>query len=377
MTSPRIAIVGAGLGGLVLARVLHVHGIPCTVHEADASPESRAQGGLLDIHVHDGQAALAAARLTDEFRAIIHAGGEATRVLDPQGRLLFEQADDGTGGRPEVLRGELRRILLESLPAGTVRWGRRLQDVLSCGDGTHELRFADGARDACDLLVGADGAWSKVRPLLSPAVPEYHGVVFVESWLRDVDRRLPATAAIAGGGSLFALVPGQGLTAHREPGGVLHAYVQLKRSQDWVAGIAFDDAKAARGRVAAEFAGWAPELVAMITEGDGAPVPRLIHTLPADHRWPRVPGATLLGDAAHLMPPSGDGANLAMLDGAELGQAIAAHPGDLETALAAYEARLFPRSAAMALEARDTMDRCLGERSPQAIIELIAPPAAP
>jgi len=377
MTSPRIAIVGAGLGGLVLARVLHVHGIPSTVYESDASPTARAQGGLLDIHVHDGQVALAAAGLSEPFRGIIHAGGEATRVLDPQGRVLFEEADDGTGGRPEVLRGELRRMLLESLPAGTVRWGRRLQAVESRGDGTHALRLSDGTRAACDLLVGADGAWSKVRPLVSAAVPEYHGVVFVESWLRDVDRRLPATAAIAGGGALFALVPGQGISAHREPGGVLHAYVQLKRSQDWVAGIDFADAATARARVAAEFAGWAPALVAMITEGDGAPVPRLIHTLPADHRWPRVPGVTLLGDAAHLMPPSGDGANLAMLDGAELGQAIAAHPGDLAAALATYEAALFPRSAAMSIEARDTLDRCLGERSPQALIELIAPPAAP
>ncbi len=370
-SSPRIAIVGAGLGGLVLARVLHRHGIACTVHEADASADARTQGGLLDIHRHDGQVALAAAGLMDEFRAIIHAGGEATRVLDPQGRLLFAEDDDGTGGRPEVLRGELRRILLESLPAGTVRWGQRLEGVEPLGDGTHELRFADGSRTRCDLLVGADGAWSKVRPLLSAATPEYHGVVFIESWLGDVERRLPATAAIAGSGSLFALVPGQGITAHREPGGVLHAYVQLKRSKEWVAAIDFADAPAARARIAAEFEGWAPELVDVITEGDGAPVPRLLHVLPIDHRWPRIAGVTLLGDAAHLMPPSGDGANLAMLDGAELGEAIAAHPGDLDAALAAYEGVMFERSAAMAVEARDTLDRCLGERSPQAIIELI------
>lgn len=379
MTPPRISIVGAGLGGLVLASVLHRHGIASTVHEGEPSAMARTQGGLLDIHRHDGQVALAAAGLMDEFRAIIHAGGEATRVLDPQGRLLFSEDDDGTGGRPEVLRGELRRILLESLPEGTVRWGQRLEGVDALGDGTHELRFADGSRTRCDLLVGADGSWSKVRPLLSSATPEYHGVAFIESWLRDVDERLPATAALAGSGSLFALVPGQGITAHREPGGVLHAYIQLKRSQDWVAAIDFTDAAAARRRIAAEFEGWAPELVDVITHGDGAPVPRLLHVLPIDHRWPRIAGVTLLGDAAHLMPPSGDGANLAMLDGAELGQALAAHPGDVEAALAAYEATMFERSAAMAVEARETLDRCLGERSPGAIIELIsgAPPAAP
>ena len=375
MTSPRIAIVGAGLGGLVLARVLHLRGIAATVHEADASADARTQGGQLDIHAHDGQVALAAAGLTDEFRAIIHAGGEATRVLDSQGRVLFEEADDGTGGRPEVLRGDLRRILLESLPAGTVQWNRRLESVVSLGDGVHELRFAGGTCVQADLLVGADGAWSKVRTLLSDASPAYVGVVFVESWLRDVDRRHPAAAAAVGVGGMFAMGVGQAISVHREPGAVLHAYVQLRRPADWVAAIDFTDAAAARRRVAAEFDGWAPELVALVTDGEGAPVPRLIHALPDDHRWPRTAGVTLLGDAAHLMPPSGDGANLAMLDGAELAQALVAHPGDIEAALATYEATLFARSAAKAVEAHATLALCVGG-SPQALIEMIGGGAA-
>ncbi len=370
MTSPRIAIVGAGLGGLVLARVLHVHGIAATVFEADASADARTQGGQLDIHAHDGQQALAAAGLTAAFRAIIHAGGEATRVLDPQGRVLFEEADDGTGGRPEVLRGDLRRILLDSLPDGTVQWGKRLDGIEPLGAGAHELHFADGTRARCDLVVGADGAWSKVRPLLSAAQPAYVGVVFVESWLRDADRRHPAAAAAVGIGGMFALGPGQAITAHREPGAVLHAYVQLRRPADWVAAIDFTDAAAARQRVAAEFDGWAPALTALITDGEGAPVPRPIHALPDDHRWPRTPGVTLLGDAAHLMPPSGDGANLAMFDGAELARALVAHPGDIEAALAGYEAALFPRSAAMAVQARDTLARCVGG-APDDLIALI------
>src|ERR1700677_686001 len=136
-----VTIVGAGLGGLTLARVLHVHGIPATIYEVEPSAETRTQGGQLDIHEYDGQLALEAAGLTDEFRAIIHEGAEASRVLDQYGTVLLDQPDDGTGRRPEVLRGDLRRILLDSLPDGTIQWGRKLTGARPVGDGRHELTF--------------------------------------------------------------------------------------------------------------------------------------------------------------------------------------------------------------------------------------------
>ena len=120
---PPITIIGAGLGGLTLARVLHVHGIASTVHEAEASAAARTQGGMLDIHDYNGQLALQAAGLFEEFRRIIHAGGQASRVLDMHGAVLLDQPDDGTTGRPEVRRGDLRRILLDALPEGTVAVG--------------------------------------------------------------------------------------------------------------------------------------------------------------------------------------------------------------------------------------------------------------
>jgi len=363
MTTP-VTIVGAGLGGLTLARVLHVHGIPVTVYEADPSAEARTQGGQLDIHRHNGQVALAAAGLTAEFHSIIRPGGEASRVLGRDGRVLLDDPDDGTGGRPEVLRGDLRRILIESLPAGTIRWGRKVTAVAP-----HRLTFADGSTVDTELLVGADGAWSKVRPLLTDAMPEYSGTTFVETYLYDADERHPAAAAAVGGAAMYALSPSQGIVAHREAGGVLHTYVELNRPAEWVAAIDFTDPAAARKRVAAEFDGWAPELTALITDGETPPVPRMIYALPDGLRWDRVPGVTLLGDAAHLMPPSGEGANLAMLDGAELGQALAAHPDDSEAALAAYENEMFVRSAAEAKDARDIIDVCLGDRAPDSFIE--------
>ncbi|AHH22183.1 putative monooxygenase [Nocardia nova SH22a] len=369
MTTP-VTIIGAGLGGLTLARVLHVHGIPAAIYEAEPSAQARTQGGQLDIHAEDGQVALAAAGLTDEFRAIIHHGAEAVRMLDPQGAVLLENPDDGTASRPEVLRGDLRRILIDALPAGTIRWGHKVREVRALGSGRHEVIFTDDSSVTTDLLVGADGAWSKVRPLLSDAVPEYIGTTFVETYLYDVDVRHPASAAAVGDGAMYALTPGTGITAHREAGDIVHTYVQLNRSAEWFAAIDFTDAEGATARLAAEFDGWAPELTALLTDGESAPVPRMIHTLPDGHRWDRTPGVTLLGDAAHLMPPSGDGANLAMLDGAELAQAIAAHPGDIEAALTAYETRLFARSTSAYADAREVIDLCLGERAPYGLIEM-------
>lgn len=366
-----VTIIGAGLGGLTLARVLHVHGIPATIYEADPSSGSRTQGGQLDIHENNGQIALAAAGLTAEFEAIIHQGGEASRVLDRHGAVLLEEPDDGTGGRPEVLRGDLRGILLDSLPVGTIQWGRKVTGVTSAGRGRHEVTFADGSTVTTSLLVGADGAWSKIRPLLSDAEPRYVGTTFVETYLYDADVRHPAAAEAVGAGAMYALAPGQGITAHREAGGVLHTYVQLNRPMDWFAGIDFTDAAAATARVAAEFAGWAPELTSLITDGESAPNPRPIHALPDAHRWDRVPGVTLVGDAAHLMAPSGEGANLAMLDGAELAQAIAAYPDDIEAALAEYEHAMFPRSESEATDSHVILEICLGERAPDSFVDFI------
>ncbi|WP_255362661.1 NAD(P)/FAD-dependent oxidoreductase [Mitsuaria sp. 7] len=235
----------------------------------------------------------------------------------------------------------------------------------------HTLSFVDGSTVTADLLVGADGAWSKVRPLLSDAKPAYIGTTFVETYLSDADVRHPASADAVGGGAFFAMAPGKGIFAHREPDGVLHTYVAVRQPMAWVSAIEAEDPAEALRRVAAEFDGWAPALTALITDGETDPVLRSLHALPSDHRWDRVPGVTLLGDAAHLMAPAGDGANLAMVDGAELAEAIVAHPEDLEAALAAYEEKLFPRSAEAATGSAEVLDACLGEDAPHSLVRFL------
>lgn len=350
MANTEVTVIGAGLGGLVLARVLHVHGTPVAVYEAEPSPTARGQGGLLDVHPGSGQRALEAAGLIEAFRDLVLPGREAVRFVDRHASVLLETPDDGTGERPEVPRGELRQMLLDSLPAGTVRWGHKVRAARCLGQGRHEVRFADGSTLATDLLVGADGAWSRVRPLLSEATPVYAGVTVVGTYLDAGEGHHRDAAALVGDGMMLALAPGRGILAHRERGERLHAWAQFLAPESWLDGIDVSDPAAAVARVVAQYDGWDTALTALITHGDAPPTPRRIYTLPTEHRWHRVPGVTLLGDAAHLQPPNGEGANIAMFDGAELAGAVIAHPGDIEAALTEYEQALFPRATAAGIE---------------------------
>ena len=203
---------------------------------------------------------------------------------------------------------------------------------------------------------------------MSDEKPAYVGITYIETYLVNADTRHPASAQAVGSGAFFAMAPGKAIFAHREPDGRLHTYVALRKPMVWSLELKAYDSHDALVRIATEFDGWDPALTALITEGQTAPIFRPVHTLPTNHQWGRVPGVTLLGDAAHLMEPVGEGANLAMLDGAELGQVIAAYPDDLEGALAAYEVRLFRRSEDASIGSAKVLNMCLDDDAPQSIV---------
>jgi 2-polyprenyl-6-methoxyphenol hydroxylase-like FAD-dependent oxidoreductase len=370
MQEPRIAIIGAGLGGLVLARVLQSHGIPSTVYELDVAADARKQGGSLDMHEQSGQFALRTAGLYQEFRRLTQPQGEAMRVLDKSGTVFINYApEEGEGGRPEIDRTVLRSLLIASLDPGTIVWGHKVTAVRRVEDGQHELTFPAGNRTVVDLLVGADGTWSKVRPLLSDAKPEYCGISYLELHLSDVAERHPDSAALVGPGVFFALADNKALMAHG--GKNIHLGASLRVPQDWTVkcGVDWSDAAAVRDFLVKEFAAWSVELKDLIRNCDDTIIPRLIYSLPIGHCWAHSPGVTLLGDAAHVMSPyAGEGANLAMLDAAELALAIAEHGNDMETALRQYETAMFPRSTAAAKKSAQGLEMCFAADSPTGLV---------
>lgn len=341
-----IAIAGAGPGGLALARVLHVNGIEATVYERDSSRDARGQGGMLDIH--SGQRALREAGLFDRFHAIARSEGQDMRLLEPDGTLLLQEdtPDDAPPDRPEIDRADLRDLLLDSLPEGAVRWGHAFE---SADNGL--LRFAGGGSARYDLLVGADGAHSRVRALLTDARPAHIGQNVVEIGIPDIDRTHPDLAAMVGRGNYWVLGNGISLAAQRNGDGRVRIGLSFyNTAADWfdTSGIPFDDPAAARARLVDLLPGWDPRITSLIRACDDLVVPRSISTLPAGLTWPSAPDVTLVGDAAHLMPPVGEGANMALLDGALLGLALASHPDDVPAAVKEYEREMFERTGAAA-----------------------------
>ncbi|MBK5653745.1 MULTISPECIES: NAD(P)/FAD-dependent oxidoreductase [Bradyrhizobium] len=353
MSSIRIAIIGAGPGGMTLARLLHLAGIEASLFEREGSADERPQGGTLDLHADSGQLALARAGLTEGFLRIARYEDQGSRLYTDDGRLLLAD-DDMTGDRPEVDRTALRDLLLRSLPPGAVTWGRGLRVVQPRDDGRYDLVF-DGAREGpFDLVIGADGAWSRVRPLVSRYQPQYSGLTFIEFGIDEVDTKHPTLSQLVGRGKMGAESAGRNLIVQRNGRAHLRGYAIFRVPVEW-AERRFDvsSPSAMRSALLGEFDGWADALLDLFRASNDQFALRPIHALPVGHHWTNRPGITLLGDAAHLMSPfGGEGVNAAMLDAAELARHLVGTL-DWREAVRTYEAEMFARVAGPAGEAAE------------------------
>ncbi|MYT10482.1 MULTISPECIES: NAD(P)/FAD-dependent oxidoreductase [Streptomyces] len=362
----RIAVVGSGPGGLTFARVLHRHGHAVTVLERDPGPDARPPGGTLDLHEGLGQLALDKAGLLAEFEALSRPEGQAMRILDTDGTVLRDwrpRTDDRAN--PEIDRRQLRDLLLAPLD---VQWGRRVTQVVPGQQEGTQVHFADGRQETFDLVVGADGAWSRTRPAVSPVAPHYTGVTSVETSLDDVDTRHPDLARLIGDGSVAAYGVNRSLVAQRNNGGHVKVYAKFRAPLDWHTNLDPADAEAVRASLLALFDGWAAPILDLLRHGT-AFVHRPLYALPVSHTWTHVPGVTLLGDAAHLMPPLGAGANLAMLEGAELAESLATAPGDPDEAVRAFEERMWARAGRWAKITTAGLERLVSPDPAEAIAQ--------
>ncbi|UKZ82794.1 hypothetical protein TrVFT333_010592 [Trichoderma virens FT-333] len=345
--SPTIAIIGAGPCGLTLARLLERKGVDYVVYERDESDDSNRRGGSLDIHAETGQLALKEAGLFNEFKK--HARYEDTSfaIANQQGERVFQigQARDA----PEIDRVLLRQILLDSIPKEKVRWNHVLKSVTLEQDGQHILQFTNGSSaSGFKLVIGADGAWSKVRASITPAKPQYSGNHYIESRINPDSPYYPTMVSKVGAGTLMCLGSSKEIVTQRQGNGSYRIYLGVTVPENFVRGgiVDLEDTESTRRLfLSSEFFGnWAEELKDLIRYSEDFRSWPLYYMAPEAVSWNSVPGLTLVGDAAHVATPNGEGVNCAMADALSLASKLATHGTDaLDRAVVEYEEDMFRR----------------------------------
>ncbi|KIL61776.1 hypothetical protein M378DRAFT_179974 [Amanita muscaria Koide BX008] len=393
--SVKIAIIGSGPGGLTLARLLQKEDVPFTLYERDSSPDERNQGGSLDIH--SGQVALRAAGLIEEFTKLARFEADCTKLVAPDGTVLLNEAEGSKGGggneggppersRPEIDRVVLRDMLLSSLDPGTVQYGYKLRGVEPCTDSsgkeTYTLDFGRDVKEGpFDVVIGADGASSRVRPILTDAKPFYSGITAVELWALEVEKRHPWLASYVGAGNCWMFDQDRAVFAQRNGNESIRVYACVKRAdEDWseACGIDWLGSSTRQQLVDKEFADCGEDVKKMIMDADDRLVLRRLEMLPVGMTWPRHGGVTLLGDAAHVMTPfAGEGVNAAMQDAHELSEAIVSGVGKgvegVVEELGVYERRMFERTRGLAQTTWDQMQgMCFSKDGADKFLELIS-----
>ncbi|CAK3846950.1 related to tetracycline resistance from transposon Tn4351 Tn4400 [Lecanosticta acicola] len=361
-TQPPIAICGAGPGGLMCARILELAKIPYVVFERDESAtwaDGRGGSGCLDIHPDSGQLALREAGLFDQFKAV--ARFDATN-------------------RPEMDRKDLRRILLRSVPQHNIRWGCKIQEVKKDRDGSMTVHLADGRIESgFRLVIGADGAWSKARQLISPAKPQYQGVHFLTTSMSPRNEHYACASSLAGKGNYLAFGDAKNIICMKLGDGSYYVAFGTWLPENWVEEnpVLAKDPTALRQWILDEhLADWPAVHRDLIKYSDANFRPWKLVSMPTDAiPWKTVPGVTLLGDAAHCTVPNGEGVNHALYDGYLLAdQIIKRGLDDLGGAVEEYEKLMFPRGIEQARSGPTVMKMMLDEGAPHSLIRFMMGP---
>jgi 2-polyprenyl-6-methoxyphenol hydroxylase-like FAD-dependent oxidoreductase len=354
--TPRIAIIGAGPGGLSLACILQRNSIIPSIFERDSSADYRPQGGTLDLDVDSGQQALHDAGLWDQFLKYARYDAQIMKFLTKSGDVVRQvEPDTDKDTRPEIDRVALRNILIDSFGNDRIHWGYELISVEPTQRGLYDLHFKNGKLEAgFDLVVGADGAHSRVRPRITSIESFYSGVSIIEVDISSPrGSRYDAVNELVGNGSAFAFGDQKSIQAQRLGDGTLRIYVCFAMEgvdPNWLKNK-FDasDPAATKSNAAPYFKDWKPAIQDCLLLADEDRVEfRPLYMHPVDETWDFFPGLTLIGDAAHLMTPyAGEGVNIAMRDSLELAKKIieGTKLGDLNQAIREYEIDMFKRGS--------------------------------
>ncbi|RDZ27992.1 hypothetical protein [Lysobacter silvisoli] len=363
----RVAIVGASLGGLCLARLLQLRGAVVELHEASSASDPAWYRRTLSIEHERDLAALQGAELGPLFDRCCVRERVATRLVDPQGR---RQRDGAVPARAalqwRIEYGLLRDLLLGALPPGTVQWGRRFSSLTAAADGSQRLNFANGSRAHADLVVGADGECSLLRPYATDHGLRYAGVTLIESQVALPELRVPRLALWLDRDRLAVRDADAALVVQRNSQRGLDLRLGLRVPRDWSQrGVDWTDSMQVRALLRQRLAHWDSKFLHLIDAAEPRFAARALLTSAPDRAWNERSGSTLLGAAARLAPSLlSDRKAFELHDAAELADALTApRHGSIAAALADYERGLLTRAARDGRDAQRSLTALLPQGS--------------
>lgn len=347
----KITIVGGGPGGLTLARLLQLKNAEVKVYERDINKEVRVQGATLDLHQESGLEALRRAGLMEGFKAYHRPDAGKLKILDKNLHVYLDEHSEENShseDRPEIDRAPLRKILLESLQPDTMVWDSHFTSMEKHGEGWL-LHFKNGASHYADIVIAADGANSKIRPYVTDIQSIYSGVTMIEGNIYNAETNSPKIWKLVEGGKIFALDNEQTLLFSTKEDGTLTFYTGCNTDENWVkdSGIDFTQKQQVADWFKKEYSSWDEIWQELFETDEISIIPRPQYHYPLDQKWETHANLTLLGDAAHRMPPyAGEGVNMAMQDAYELAEYLTSDEfEDVKTAISSYENKMLERAS--------------------------------